>query len=143
VLICTFFQIEDLRFTISKAVNSGNYSANFESMIKAVKPQLQLLEKFQTKKSKKHKDHDKEHEVETPKNWVLDYITFTDFFAYEPYQVLFRLRGELFKDFPNLTAFMKDFEALPKIKQYFDSPRYIAAISRPDPKGAGGKIVTI
>ncbi|KAL3191602.1 hypothetical protein MRX96_059700 [Rhipicephalus microplus] len=59
------------------------------------------------------------------KLWVLgDRLTYVDFLAYEALDWNYELNASVFQGFPILVAYLKRFEELPNIRQYFSSGKY-------------------
>ena len=59
------------------------------------------------------------------KFFASDEVTLVDFRCYELFKVLTIFSLESFEEFPNLVAFVKRFEDLPKIKAYMESDRCV------------------
>uniref|UniRef100_L7M496 Glutathione S-transferase n=1 Tax=Rhipicephalus pulchellus TaxID=72859 RepID=L7M496_RHIPC len=60
------------------------------------------------------------------RKWALgDRITYVDFLLYEGLAWNFEYKPEVYADYPSLKRYMQNFEALPKMKEYFASPGYI------------------
>lgn len=59
------------------------------------------------------------------RNWVLgDRITYVDFMLYEALDWHREFRVEVVQKYPEVVAYLKRFEELPNIKQYFASDKY-------------------
>ncbi|CAN7985222.1 unnamed protein product [Ixodes hexagonus] len=59
------------------------------------------------------------------RKWVLgDRLTYVDFLVYEALDWNHEFSAAHFKDFPVLEQYLKSFEELPKIKEYFASDKY-------------------
>ncbi|BHF70898.1 Glutathione S-transferase, mu [Sparganum proliferum] len=61
------------------------------------------------------------------KKWLMgDNITYADFFLYENLCVFHVFEPSCFDKYPNLKQYIERFEALPKIKEYMASERFIS-----------------
>ncbi|CAN7986085.1 unnamed protein product [Ixodes pacificus] len=101
-------QARDLAWGLAMAVYSPSYEEsrkkyedNLESVLKAWDDHLQ------------------------GKLWVLgDRLTYVDFLFYEALDWHYELKPEAFQTFPVLVAYLKRFEELPNLKQFFSSPKF-------------------
>uniref|UniRef100_A0A224YYY9 glutathione transferase n=1 Tax=Rhipicephalus zambeziensis TaxID=60191 RepID=A0A224YYY9_9ACAR len=60
------------------------------------------------------------------RKWALgDRLTYVDFLLYEGFAWNFEYKPEVYADYPSVKRYMQNFEALPKMKEYFASPSYI------------------
>uniref|UniRef100_C9W1G5 Glutathione S-transferase n=2 Tax=Rhipicephalus sanguineus TaxID=34632 RepID=C9W1G5_RHISA len=60
------------------------------------------------------------------RKWALgDRLTYVDFLLYEGLAWNFEYKPEVYADYPSVKRYMQNFEALPKMKEYFASPSYI------------------
>ncbi|KAH6934263.1 hypothetical protein HPB50_022843 [Hyalomma asiaticum] len=101
-------QARDLAWNLVMAVHSPNYPESRrkyeENMENALRPWDELLQ---------------------GKLWVLgDRLTYVDFLAYEALDWNYELNSNVFQGFPILVAYLKRFEELPNIRQYFSSGKY-------------------
>lgn len=58
------------------------------------------------------------------KVWAFDRLTYVDFLLYEALDWNYEFKPEAFQPFPVLLAYMRRFEELPNLKEYFASEKY-------------------
>ena len=60
----------------------------------------------------------------TDKEWFTPELSYVDFLAYELIDWLRLFSPSTFDEYPTLQSYLDRFEALPAIKEYFNSPEY-------------------
>lgn len=99
---------------LHKEFRSHVYRKDFETLIP------ELMEKM-TCKLKEYDDLLKKG----GKKWMVgDEITIADFTTYEVLRILKAWKSDMFKELENLNKYMENFERLPTIKAYRQSPRF-------------------
>ena len=99
----------DLRMALAKVAYDPKFNELKEGHIKVLKTKLKLYDAIL-------KDRD----------WLLgDKLSYVDFLAYEFLTVNKVFDSASFDEFPKVNSFLKRFEEIPKIKEYFKSDKYI------------------
>ncbi|KAK7079754.1 Glutathione S-transferase Mu 3 [Halocaridina rubra] len=103
-------QAMDMRMSYVR-VAYGNYEEEKQTYFENFKNSLELMSKA----------------LGNQKWFVGEKITLPDFILYEIFDIHRVIESSCLESFPNLKDFMKRFEALPNIKKYMSSSRFLAA----------------